>query len=97
MSNKATMIVSGIINANEKEAYTSYVESSGPIFKQSGSKPVAKYPISQVLSGNDEVEFLAIMEFPNSESIQAVFNSDAYKELLPIRKKAFKKLNIYIS
>jgi uncharacterized protein (DUF1330 family) len=97
MSNKATMIVSGIINVNEKEAYTSYVESTGPIFKKSGSNPIAKYPISQVLFGNDEIEFLAIMEFPNLETIQGVFNSEAYKKLLPIREKAFKKLNIYMS
>jgi len=97
MSNKAIMIVSGIINANEKEAYTTYIENSGPIFKQFGSTPVAKYPISQVLSGNDEIEFIAVMEFPDIDTIHAVFNSEGYKKLLPFRKMAFNKLNIYLS
>ncbi len=97
MSNKATLIVSGIINVNEKEAYSSYIENAGPFFKQFGSNPVAKYPISQVLFGTDEIEFIAIMEFPDLESIQALFNTKAYKKLLPIREKAFKKLNVYIS
>lgn len=97
MSEKSTMIVNATLNSNEKEAFKYYAENSAPIFKKAGGVPLSKYKISETIIGQEVLQLIAIMEFPNKNVIKSVFNSEAYKALLPYRDKAFSSLNVFIS
>lgn len=96
MSEKSLMIVNAVLNSDEKEAFAYYSEYSAPLFKQAGAIPVGKYKISETIIGERKLQVVAIMEFPSSEAITNVFKSEAYKELLPYRDKAFMELDVFI-
>lgn len=91
------MIVNAVLNPQEQEAFTFYSEKSGPLFKQAGAKPVAKHKIAKTIIGSRKLQLVAIMEFPNNKAITDVFESEAYKELLPYRDKAFLELDVFIA
>ncbi len=90
------MIVNAVLNPNEKEAFTYYSEQSVPLFKEAGAIPIGKYKIAKTIIGSKKPQVVVIMEFPNSESIINVFESEIYKELLPFREKAFLELDVFI-
>lgn len=96
MSEKSIMIVNAVLNPNEKEAFTYYSEQSAPLFKEAGAKPIGKHKIAKTIIGSKKLQVVAIMEFPSSESITKVFESEVYKELLPYREKAFLELDVFI-
>jgi len=39
---------------------------------------------------------VVVMEFPSSQAIKKVFESEAYKALLPYRDKAFTDLEMFL-
>ena len=58
--------------------------------------PFEKYKISETIVGTQTVQLVIVMQFPNDEAIKNVFDSAAYKALLPYREKAFTTLNVFI-
>lgn len=96
MSKKTVMIVNAVLNPDEKSAFTYYSEQSVPLFKKAGAVPVAKYKVAKTIIGSKNLQVVSIMEFPNSQVIQEVFESEAYKKLLVFRNKAFVELDVYI-
>ncbi|OJJ20399.1 hypothetical protein BKI52_18240 [marine bacterium AO1-C] len=96
MSEKTLMIVNAVLNPEEKEAFTYYSAQSTPLFKNAGAKPIGKYKITENIVGDKKLQVVVVMEFPNSQVITDVFESEAYKALLPFRDKAFINLNVYI-
>ena len=96
MSEKSLMIVNAVINPDEKDAFAYYSEKSAPLFKEAGATPVVKYKVAKTIIGTKKLQIVAIMEFPSSEAITNVFESEDYKSLLPYRDKAFVELDVFI-
>ena len=96
MSTKPLMIVNAVLNSEQREAFAAYSERSSVIFKSVGAVPVGKYKVSTTLVGTKKPHIIAVMEFPNEQTILDVFESEAYRELLPLRDKAFKELDVFI-
>jgi uncharacterized protein (DUF1330 family) len=97
MSDKSLMIVNAVLNPHEKTTFTYYSEQSAPLFKSAGGSLVEKYKVNQTIVGDKKLQVVVIMEFPNKDAIVSVFESEAYKELLPFRNKAFIDLNVFIA
>ncbi|PCJ66102.1 MAG: hypothetical protein COA58_08500 [Bacteroidetes bacterium] len=93
---KSVMIVNAGLNPNEKDAFGYYSAHSSPLFKAAGGKLVSKYKVAKSIVGNIEIQLVVIMEFPNNQAIIKVFESEAYKELLPFRDRAFTELDVFI-
>lgn len=96
MSEKSLMIVNAVLNPNEKEAFAYYSEHSSLLFKNAGATPVGKYKVAQNIVGDKKLHVVVIMEFPSSQAIIDVFESEAYKKLLPYREKSFTALEVFI-
>ncbi len=96
MAEKTVMIVNAVLNPNEKVAFAYYSEQSVPLFKNAGATPVAKYKVAKTIIGAKKLHVVVIMEFPSSKAIIDVFESEAYKALLPYRDKAFVELEVFI-
>lgn len=96
MSEKSFIIVNAVLNPNEKEAFAYYSEHSSPLFKNAGAKPVGKYKVAQNIVGNKKLDAVVILEFTSDQAIIDVFESEAYKKLLPFRDKAFTDLEVFI-
>lgn len=90
------MIVKAVLNQMEMEAFKVYSDRSAPLFKNAGGLPVAKYKIEQQIVGDEDLHIVVVMQFPDKQSIEDIFESEAYKNLLPYRDKAFTQLEVYI-
>jgi uncharacterized protein (DUF1330 family) len=94
---KVNLTIVATVNPNGKEELSYYLEKVADLYKSVEAKPVNKFKITKPLIGNYTPSLVSIMEFPTMASLNEVFESDAYKELLPYREKAFSKLEGYIS
>ncbi|GAA3631945.1 DUF1330 domain-containing protein [Flavivirga jejuensis] len=95
--NKVNLTIVATINPNGKEELSHYLEKVGILYKKVDAKPVNKFKITKPLIGDYKPSLVSIMEFPNIESLNNVFKSNDYKQLIPYREKAFSKLEAYIS
>jgi uncharacterized protein (DUF1330 family) len=95
--NKVNLIIVATINSNGKEELLHYLEKVGDLYKKVKAKPVNKFKITKPLIGDYTPSLVSTMEFPNMASLNEVFESDAYKKIIPYREKAFSKLEAYIS
>jgi uncharacterized protein (DUF1330 family) len=97
MSDKSIMIVIAVLNPAETETFNDYSAKVLPLFKEAGGVPVNRYKRTQDVISDDNPTIVAIMEFPNDDAVHTVFRSEAYQQLLPLRDRAFQKLNVFIA
>jgi uncharacterized protein (DUF1330 family) len=97
MNLKIFLIILGFINPEEQQSFDHYVTGINSLYENVGAKVVDRYPIAQMVLGEEKPDFIMIVEFPNQEAFMKLFSSEDYKKLLPYRKKGFKKLNVFIS
>ena len=96
MENKPKLIITAIPNPENMQEMQSYLEKAGPFAPKSGGVFVSRYKTLKHLAGENGAELMTIIEFPDSQSIEAMFNDEEYKKLTDIREKAFAKLNMRI-
>ena len=96
MSFKIVMIVLAFLNPSETEAFDAYVTGIRAQYEQVGATSV-RHDIHQTLVGEQQPDFIMVVEFPNPQAVQQLFTSKAYQQLVPYRKKAFKKLEVFLS
>ncbi|MBO0343501.1 DUF1330 domain-containing protein [Flagellimonas profundi] len=94
---KVNLTIVATLNPNGKEELSHYLEKVGLLYKKARAKPVNKFKITKPLIGDYKPSLVSIMEFPNINSLNEVFESNDYKQLIPFREKAFSKLEAYIS
>ena len=94
---KVNVTIVATINPTGKNELSHYLEKVGLLYKKVEAKPVHKFKITQPLIGDYSPSLVSIMEFPTMKALKDVFESEAYKELLPYREKAFSRLEAYIS
>ncbi|MGH1338924.1 MAG: DUF1330 domain-containing protein [Aureispira sp.] len=94
---KVNVTIVATINPNGKKELAHYLEKVGLLYKKVEAKSVNKFKITEPLIGDYSPSLVSIMEFPNRKALNDVFESEAYKELLPYREKAFSRLEAYIS
>jgi len=94
---KVNLTIVARLNPNGKEELSHYIQEVGLLYKKVEAKSVNKFKITKPLIGDYTPNLVSIMEFPNMDSLNDVFESDEYKKLIPYREKAFSKLEAYIS
>ena len=97
MEEKTILIINAIVNKENMAEVKSYLGKIMPIFMQNGGKPLGRYKTVQQLLGDDNPEMVAIIEFPNAETIKEMVNGDSFNALAESRAKAFTKLNMVVS
>jgi len=96
MNEKATLVVTAIPNPNEMEAVQAYLQGVLPIFMGAGGKLVKRLKVGKVIGGNPSGMVL-VMDFDSDEAITALFESDEYAALLPVRDQGFTEMNILLT
>lgn len=96
MSEKATLVVTAIPFPNEMASVQSYLKDVMPILTGVGGKLVKRLKVSDVIMGNPSGMVL-IMDFDSDKTVTEVFESDAYKALIPARDKGFAQMNILLT
>lgn len=94
--NKSILVINGIINKVNITELQSYLSNISLTFGKYGGKPIARYKTVQQLTGSESPELIALIEFPNTEIINEMINSEEFGSLAESRAKVFSKLNIMI-
>ncbi|MEL6537892.1 MAG: DUF1330 domain-containing protein [Bacteroidota bacterium] len=94
---KIIFIVLATINPHEKEALQHYMEQMSVLYGQVEAISLQKHTLKESTIGQGEFQLLLMVEFPSQKAWDDVFLSEAYKDLLPYREKAFTKLEGYFS
>ncbi len=93
----AIMIALNTVNPDETEALKAYAEGAMPLIKAVGGKPLGRFKFQEPVVGAEFPQVVLAVEFLNAQVIRDLFNSDAYKKLIPHRDKAFTSFNVCIS
>lgn len=95
--NKLNLTIVGKINPDGKEELINYIEKVGELYKKVNATQVVKFKITDSLIGDYIPSIVSVMEFSDMNSLKEVFESEEYKKIIPLRNKAFSKLEAYIS
>lgn len=95
--NRAFLVLTAIVNKENMAEVPDYLGKVMSIFGKSEGKPFGIFKTTKNLYGDDSPEMLGIIEFPNSDLISEVVNSEDFKGLFETRDRVFNKLNFVIS
>ena len=96
MDDKATLVVTATPNPNEMESVQDYLKGVLPLLMGAGGKPVKRLKVNEVIRGNASGMVL-VMDFDSDEAITALFESEEYAALVPVRDLGFKEMNILLT
>lgn len=88
------LIASLSIDESEPEALQKYFETANPLIERYGGRVVSKFDVGQSIVGKKPSELLMLVEYPSRASVDALFNSEEYKSIIPFRDTAFRVYNI---
>lgn len=91
---KTTLIVTSTINPDEMESLQAYVQSVMPMLLEIGGKVIKRTKITDVYFGEKPAEMLLVMDFPSKQTLKDLFDSEAYRAVIPLRNKGFRKVDI---
>lgn len=93
-TDKTTLIVTSSPNPNEMAALKEYVQGVMPLLFNLGGTVVKRSKLTDSYHGEQSFVFLLVMDFPSKKELTEMFDSDAYKALIPNRDKGFTYINI---
>tara|TARA_B110000211_G_C14066185_1_gene547758 strand:- start:716 stop:1018 length:303 start_codon:yes stop_codon:yes gene_type:complete len=96
MSEKKYLLATGKINKENMGLLQEYSANTSKLMEAAGGKLISVFFTEEVLFGDNIPETLAVIEFPDAESIRNVINSGDYKKGIPLREKCFTELNYFI-
>ena len=96
MNENTTLIVTATPNPNEMASVQNYLQGVMPLLTGAGGKLVKRLKVSKVIRGNP-VGMVLVMDFDSAEAISAMFESDEYAALIPVRDQGFTEMNILLT
>ena len=96
MDEKTTLVVTAVPNPSEMESVQEYLQGVMPLLMGAGGKLVKRLKVAKVIHGNPSGMVL-VMDFDSAEAISAMFESDDYAALLPVRDRGFAEMNILLT
>jgi len=93
MSEQAVLLVIEVLSdPAHADAKQAYLEKSAPIAQHYGGQLINTYRLCDSLNFDSHADALVIMSFPNFSAINDLFADEQYKQLIPLRKQAFKSI-----
>ena len=96
MNENTTLIVTATPNPNEMASVQNYLQGVMPLLMGAGGKLVKRLMVDKVILGNPSGMVL-VMDFDSAEAITAMFDSDDYAALVPVRDRGFAEMNILMT
>lgn len=93
---KTYLIVNASPNPEEQEELQKYTSQVVPMLEAAGGEHLKRLKLDTAITGEADYHLLLFMEFPGEESVRSVFDSEAYKALIPHRDKGFHQIKILL-
>jgi uncharacterized protein (DUF1330 family) len=90
------VIASLKVNPDQLDAVEEYFSTMMPIAEKIGARVLQKIEIREPIVGGTEMETILQVEYPDRKSVSKVFDSVEYKQLIPVRDRAFLKYDVCI-
>lgn len=84
------------VNPDANDDYQTYLSVALPLMEKVGGKVTQQFPVGDVVVGDKVAESIMVVEYPNLAAIDALFQSDEYKAIIPVRDRAFSTYNVSI-
>lgn len=81
----------------QAEAAEQYSRGATPMFAAAGITPAKPSRIVETIAGVPGLAMSLVMDFDDVEAVSAVFSSDAYQKLIPLRDAGFSNIQILIT
>ncbi|MEK7639380.1 MAG: DUF1330 domain-containing protein [Patescibacteria group bacterium] len=94
---KSFLISTATPNPENPEEAKLYSTGAMELIKRSGGTVVGRHPIVKTILGDSTPGVVLVAEFPNDQTILALFESDEYKALIPHRELGFKNVTLYVA
>ena len=78
------------------EELQTYLSSVMQIFGKNGGQPIARFRTAEQLLGTDSPEMMAMIEFPDADTIKSMVQGNEFMALAELRARVFTKLNMMI-
>ena len=87
--NKTYLIVNAVPNYDALASFQLYLSQIVDIFKKFGGSNMQRFKVQEQIMGRGNIKAIAIFEFPSTEAIKAMKNSEDFSQLNELRKKAY--------
>lgn len=77
------------LNPDAENALDEYLRVVGPLMHVAGARLISRFELLDTIAGNNTVQYVSVVEYPDEASIKSVFESDEYKSLESIKRQAF--------
>jgi uncharacterized protein (DUF1330 family) len=77
------------VNPNDTESLSIYMATTSPLMERANAKILTSYAIAETIVGDAMPATVTIVEYPDMNAVQSVFQSSEYGLLKEIRAKAF--------
>ncbi|MBK9105134.1 MAG: DUF1330 domain-containing protein [Saprospiraceae bacterium] len=89
MSNKTYLIVNAIPNTGDIPSFQSYLSQIIGIFTKFGGTNMQRFKTTEQVMGQGGIKAIAVVEFPDAQSIRDMVASEDFNGLNDLRKKAY--------
>jgi len=96
MDERTTLVVTAIPNPDEMASVQEYLKGVLPLLMAAGGKLVKRLKVGSVIHGNRSGMVL-VMDFDSADAITAMFESNDYAALVPVRDRGFAEMNIMLT
>jgi uncharacterized protein (DUF1330 family) len=96
MSETATLVVTAVPNPEEMASVQEYLQGVMPLLSGAGGELVKRLKVDEIIHGNP-AGMVLVMDFESADAVTALFNSDDYAALVPVRDRGFKEMNILVT
>jgi uncharacterized protein (DUF1330 family) len=84
------------VNDDEPQALAAYIAATFPLMEKAGGKILRRFTVNEVVVGHKPAKSVMIIEYPSREAVDLVFESETYRNIIPIRDIAFLDYNVSI-
>jgi uncharacterized protein (DUF1330 family) len=93
----AILTTTATLNPDGGDALERYASVVVPLIEAAQGKVLCRGTFREAIVGADCPGFIAVMMFPDVESVRAMFASAAYRAAIPDRQQAFHEIRTFIS
>ncbi|MGP6087445.1 DUF1330 domain-containing protein [Antarctobacter jejuensis] len=84
------------VNPEAQEEYQAYLDTALPLLERVGGKVAQHFPVGDVVVGNKLAETIMVVEYPDMDAVDRLFQSEEYKAIIPVRDRAFSTYSVSI-
>jgi uncharacterized protein (DUF1330 family) len=94
MTTKTTIVVTAVFNPDHMQAAQEYMQRAIPMLIDGGGEIIRRVKVTRSVIGENKNSAFLVMDFPSENAVDAIFSSEAYAEIIPLRDMGFKSLDI---